>query len=123
MISRKNFYEMLIDEWCDGERSVLISTHQVEEVEALAVRRDHAGRGPGGAVDQPEDIDQRFVALNHDPAVADAMAAAHLLLRYRDQGRTTSLFDGTPPEHLTGLGQRVRPSLVDLFVALTRNPP
>ena len=33
-----------------------------------------------------EDIDQRFVALNHDPAVADAMAAAHPLLRYRDQG-------------------------------------
>ena len=26
VISRKNFYEMLIDEWCDGERSVLIST-------------------------------------------------------------------------------------------------
>jgi ABC-2 type transport system ATP-binding protein len=35
VISRKAFYEMLIDEWCDGERSVLISTHQVEEIESL----------------------------------------------------------------------------------------
>jgi ABC-2 type transport system ATP-binding protein len=50
------------------------------------------------------------------------MAAAHPLLRYREQGRTTSLFDGVPPEHITSLGQRVRPSLVDLFMALTRNP-
>ncbi len=44
------------------------------------------------------------------------------LLRYREQGRTTSLFDGAPPEHVASLGQRVRPSLVDLFMALTRNP-
>jgi ABC-2 type transport system ATP-binding protein len=35
VLSRKSFYEMLIDEWCDGERSVLISTHQVEEIENL----------------------------------------------------------------------------------------
>jgi ABC-2 type transport system ATP-binding protein len=35
VLSRKAFYEMLIDEWCDGERSVLISTHQVEEIENL----------------------------------------------------------------------------------------
>jgi energy-coupling factor transporter ATP-binding protein EcfA2 len=35
VLSRKSFYEMLIDEWCDGERSVLISTHQVEEIETL----------------------------------------------------------------------------------------
>lgn len=35
VLSRKAFYGMLIDEWCDGERTVLISTHQVEEVEAL----------------------------------------------------------------------------------------
>jgi ABC-2 type transport system ATP-binding protein len=32
------------------------------------------------------------------------------------------LFDGAPPEHVTSLGDRVRPSLVDLFMALTRNP-
>ena len=35
VLSRKAFYEMLVDEWCDGERSVLISTHQVEEIESL----------------------------------------------------------------------------------------
>jgi len=120
--SRKNFYEMLIDEWCDGERSVLISTHQVEEVEALLSDVIMLDEGRVALSISLEDIDQRFVALNHDPAAADAMAAAHPLLRYREQGRTTALFDGAPPEHVSALGQRVRPSLVDLFMALTRNP-
>lgn len=122
VVSRKSFYEMLIDEWCDGERSVLISTHQVEEVEALLSDVIMLDEGRVALAISLEDIDRRFVALNHDPAAADAMAAAHPLLRYREQGRTTSLFDGAPPEHITSLGQRVRPSLVDLFMALTRNP-
>jgi ABC-2 type transport system ATP-binding protein len=101
---------------------VLISTHQVEEVEALLSDVIMLDEGRVALAISLEDIDRRFVALNHDPAAADAMAAAHPLLRYREQGRTTALFDGAPPEHITSLGQRVRPSLVDLFMALTRNP-
>ena len=59
------------------------------------------------------------------PQIRDAMAAAHPLLRYRTgpgAGGNASLFDGEPPAHLQALGQRMRPSLVDLFVALTRKP-
>jgi len=125
VVSRKSFYEMLIDEWCDGQRSVLISTHQVEEVEALLSDVIMLDEGRVALSISLEDIDRRFVALNHDPAAAEAMAAAHPLLRYREQGPTgshTSLFDGAPPEHVASLGHRVRPSLVDLFMALTRNP-
>jgi ABC-2 type transport system ATP-binding protein len=69
-----------------------------------------------------EDMDKRFVALSHDAAAAERMAAAHPLLRYRVQGGSAALFDGAPPEEVQALGQRVRPSLVDLFVALTRKP-
>lgn len=122
VVSRKSFYEMLIDEWCDGERSVLISTHQVEEVEALLSDVIMLDEGRVALAISLEDIDRRFVALNHEPLAAEAIAAAHPLLRYRDQGRTTALFDGQPPAEVQALGQRVRPSLVDLFVALTRNP-
>jgi ABC-2 type transport system ATP-binding protein len=58
--------------------------------------------------------------------VADQVAAAHPLLRYRVQGSggpmPAALFDGEPPPAVQVLGRRVRPSLVDLFVALTRKP-
>jgi ABC-2 type transport system ATP-binding protein len=122
VLSRKAFYEMLIDEWCDGERSVLISTHQVEEIENLLSDVLMLNEGKLVLSISLEDMDRRFVALSHDAAVADQMAAAHPLLKYRVQGGSASLFDGEPPEHLQALGKRVRPSLVDLFVALTRKP-
>ncbi len=122
VLSRKAFYEMLIDEWCDGERSVLISTHQVEEVENLLSDVLMLNEGKLVLAIPLTDIDQRYTALSHDPAVADAVAAAHPLLRYRVQGGSAALFDGEPPPEVAALGQRLRPSLVDLFLALTRQP-
>jgi ABC-2 type transport system ATP-binding protein len=122
VLSRKAFYEMLIDEWCDGERTVLISTHQVEEVESLLSDVMMLNDGKLVLNIGLDQIDQRFVALGHDPAAAEAIAAAHPLLRYRQQGQATALFDGAPPPAVEALGRRLRPSLVDLFVALTRAP-
>jgi ABC-2 type transport system ATP-binding protein len=122
VLSRKAFYEMLIDEWCDGERSVLISTHQVEEIESLLSDVMMLNEGRLVLSISLEEMDRRFVALAHDAAQADAIAAAHPLLRYRSQGGPTALFDGTPSDAVQSLGRRVRPSLVDLFVALTRAP-
>lgn len=122
VLSRKAFYEMLIDEWCDGERSVLISTHQIEEIEALLSDVIMLNEGRMVLNISLQEIDERFVALSHDPAIADDIAAAHPLLRYRQGGRAAALFDGAPPPHVAQLGERFRPNLVDLFVALTRAP-
>jgi len=125
VLSRKSFYEMLIDEWCDGERSVLISTHQIEEIETLLSDVLMLNEGKLVLSLSLEDMDRRFVALSHDAAVADQMAAAHPLLRYRTgpgPGGNAAIFDGEPPADVQALGQRMRPSLVDLFVALTRKP-
>lgn len=125
VLSRKAFYEMLIDEWCDGERSVLVSTHQVEEIETLLSDVLMLNEGRLVLSIGLEDMDRRFYALAHDPAVAEQVAAAHPLLRYRvgpGSARAAALFDGSPPAGVQALGQRVRPSLVDLFIALTRRP-
>ena len=122
VLSRKAFYEMLVDEWCDGERSVVISTHQVEEIEALLSDVLMLNEGRLALSLSLEDIDRRFVALGHDASVAAEMEAAHPLLRYRVQGGSAALFDGEPPPSVAALGRRMRPSLVDLFVALTRQP-
>ena len=125
VLSRKAFYEMLIDEWCDGERSVVISTHQVEEIESLLSDVLMLNEGKLVLSISLEDMDQRFVALHHDASVALEMAAAHPLLKYRvgpGPNGNAALFDGAPPASIEALGRRVRPSLVDLFVALTRKP-
>lgn len=122
LLSRKAFYEMLVDEWCDGQRSVIVSTHQVEEIEALLSDVVLLNEGRLALSTSLQDIESRFVALRHDPAVAADMEAAHPLLRYRVAGGSAALFDGEPPPSVLALGQRLRPSLSDLFVALTRRP-
>jgi ABC-2 type transport system ATP-binding protein len=125
VLSRKSFYEMLISEWCDGQRSVLVSTHQVEEIENLLSDVLMLNEGKLVLDISLQDLDRRFVALSHDAAAADQMAAAHPLLRYRTGAGplgNAALFDGEPPAEVQALGQRIRPSLVDLFVALTRKP-
>jgi ABC-2 type transport system ATP-binding protein len=122
VLSRKAFYSMLIEEWCDGERSVLISTHQVEEVESLLSDVMILNEGKLVLSTSLEEVDRRFVALSHDPASTEQVSAAHPMLSYRQHGQAAALFDGAPPEHVESLGQRFRPSLVDLVVALTRAP-
>jgi ABC-2 type transport system ATP-binding protein len=122
ILSRKSFYEMLVEEWCDGERSVLISTHQVEEIQPLLSDVIMLNEGRIVLATSLVDMDQRFVGLSHDTAAADRIAAAHPLLRYRQMGQSAALFDGPPPAEIAALGQRFQPSLVDLFVALTRAP-
>ncbi|HSI49271.1 MAG TPA: ABC transporter ATP-binding protein [Ideonella sp.] len=123
VLSRKAFYELLINEWCDGERTVLISTHQVEEVEALLSDVMMLNDGKLVLNISLDQLDQRYSALSHAPAAASAVAAAHPLLRYgAPNGPSTAIFDGAMPSEVEALGQRVRPSLVDLFLALTRAP-
>lgn len=122
ILSRQSFYEMLVEEWCDGERSVLISTHQVEEIQPLLSDVIMLNEGRIVLATSLVDMDQRFVGLSHDAAAADRIAAAHPLLRYRQMGQSAALFDGAPPAEIAALGQRFQPSLVDLFVALTRAP-
>jgi ABC-2 type transport system ATP-binding protein len=70
VLSRKAFYEMLIDEWCDGERSVLISTHQVEEIESLLSDVLMLNEGKLVLSISLEDMEKRFVGVSHDAAVA-----------------------------------------------------
>ncbi len=122
ILSRKSFYEMLIDEWCDGERTVIISTHQVEEIETLLSDVMILNEGKLVLDISLEDVDSRFVALSHDAGASERIAAAHPLLRYRQHGEAIALFDGAPSEEIAALGRRLRPNLVDLFVALTRAP-
>jgi ABC-2 type transport system ATP-binding protein len=122
VLSRKSFYEMLIEQWCDGERTLIVSTHQVEEIETLLSDVLMLNEGRLVLATSLDEIDRRYVGLAHEPQVADAVAAAHPLLRYRTPRGAAAVFEGEPPASVLALGQRVRPSLVDLFLALTRRP-
>lgn len=122
IVSRRAFYDLLVDEWCDGERSLVVSTHQVDEIQPLLSDVLMMSEGRLVLATSLAELDRRFVGLHHDPAVADAVAAARPLLQFRQMGQSAALFDGPPPAHVAALGSRFQPSLADLFVALTRAP-
>jgi ABC-2 type transport system ATP-binding protein len=126
VISRKGFYEMLIDEWCDGERSVLISTHQVEEIEALltdVLMLDEGKLVLNLSLEAMERPLHRAQRMTPRPPTEVARSPSAAALSRTMGAQPAALFDGAPPQHLAAnWAQRFRPSLVDLFVALTRKP-
>lgn len=118
IIYRKRFYRRLIDDYMTENRTVLITTHQVDEIEFLLT--DIMFMNDGNVIlDTPvEDIASRFaqVAVSKDQlANAEQLGPIYSETRF---DHTNMVFDNVPLETLELLGQVSTPSLSDLFVAL-----
>lgn len=118
IIYRKRFYRRLIDDYMTENRTVLITTHQVDEIEFLLT--DIMFMNDGNVIlDTPvEDIASRFaqVAVSKDQlANAEQLGPIYSETRF---DHTNMVFDNVPFETLELLGQVSTPSLSDLFVAL-----
>ncbi|XP_074620880.1 putative ABC transporter ATP-binding protein YhcG [Acropora palmata] len=115
---RKRFYRRLIEDYMSEDRTLLITTHQVDEIEFMLT--DIMFMRDGKIVlDMPIDaMGERFRQLvvggEHK---ADAMALTPLYSETRF-GETVLIFDGVPGDRLEPLGRVSTPSLSDLFVAL-----
>lgn len=115
---RKRFYRRLIEDYMSEDRTLLITTHQVDEIEFMLT--DIMFMRDGKIVlDMPIDaMSERFRQLvvggEHK---ADAMALTPLYSETRF-GETVLIFDGVSGDRLEPLGRLSTPSLSDLFVAL-----
>lgn len=118
IIYRKRFYRRLLEDYMSEERTVLITTHQVDEIESLLT--DIMFMNDGTIIlDIPVDeISNRFaqVSLGKDNlAEAGKLGPIYTEARF---DHTVMVFDNVPFEQLAALGQISTPSLSDLFVAL-----
>jgi ABC-2 type transport system ATP-binding protein len=118
IIYRKNFYKRLLEDYMSEERTLLITTHQVDEIETiltdiLFIRNGHL------ILDMPmESVADTFhqVIVNDDSrAEAEALSPIYTETRF---GQTVIIFDKVEAEKLEPLGALSTPSLSDLFVAL-----
>jgi len=117
---RKEFYDRLLNDYYDGDRTIVISTHQVEEVEALLSHLIFINRGRIVLDESMSELPQRFAEVIVGPehtAEADALQPLH---RRSLLGRHAYIFEGVPRERLTGLGEVLTPNVADLFVARMR---
>ncbi len=118
ILYRKQFYQRLLEDYFDEQKTIVITTHQVEEIEHILtdVMFIRDGRV---VLDAPmEDVGDRFVEVlvNADQAEA-ARALRPVDERALPFGKTVMLFDGVSPSALAGYGETRTPGLADLFVA------
>lgn len=117
LLYRRSFYEALLNDYFDHERTILVTTHQVEEVENLLtdiLLIDHGRIVLDAAV---EDLPARFVQLVTTPAHRDAARSAGPIHEREIFGRYAFIYEGRDPSTLATLGELRTPSVADLFVA------
>ena len=117
LIYRRQFYDTLLNDYFDKERTILLTTHQVEEVENLLTDVLFIDRGKVVLDAAIDDLPARFQQLT---VAADKIDAARALGPFYVRelfGRTIMLYENRPPESLAGLGELRTPTVADLFVA------
>ena len=118
LLFRKQFYDSLIHDYFDGNRTILITTHQVEEVEQLLTDIIFIDRGRIVFECTTEEVESRYLEVAVHPERIDAARALNAIHERRAIGRSILLFDGVDREKLAALGEVRAPSIADLFVAI-----
>jgi ABC-2 type transport system ATP-binding protein len=117
LIYRRQFYDTLLNDYFDKERTILLTTHQVEEVENLLTDVLFIDRGRVLLDLAVDDLPQRFQQLTVAPDKIEAARALQPFYARELFGRTIMLYENLPPEALAGLGEVRTPGIADLFVA------
>ncbi len=118
ILYRKQFYQRLLEDYFDEDKTIIITTHQVEEVEHILTDVMFIRDGKISLNAQMDSLGERYteVLLNADKLEA-ARALQPIDERSLPFGKTVMLFDGADPARLRELGETRTPGLADLFVA------
>jgi ABC-2 type transport system ATP-binding protein len=117
LIYRRQFYDTLLNDYFDKERTILLTTHQVEEVEHLLTDVLFIDRGRMLLDAATEDLAARFQQLMVAPDKIDAARALGPFYVREVFGRTIMLYENQPATGLAALGDVSTPGIADLFVA------
>jgi ABC-2 type transport system ATP-binding protein len=117
IIYRKQFYQNLLEDYFDEQKTIVITTHQVEEVEHILTDLMFIREGKIVLAASMEEIGERYTEVM---VPADKVGAASALAPIDQRtvfGKSVMLFDGVSRSQLAQLGETRNPSVADLFVA------
>ena len=117
LLYRKAFYDTLLNDYFEGDRTIVVSTHQVEEIQHILTDVVFLNRGRVVLDASMDDFEQRYAELAVRP---DALEAARALAPLHERqlfGRSYMIFADPDRGRLAALGEVRTPSLADLFVA------
>jgi ABC-2 type transport system ATP-binding protein len=118
ILFRKQFYDSLLNDYFDRSRTIVVTTHQVEEVQDVLTDLIFIDRGRIVLQCSMEEFESRYTEVMVNP---EHLAAARALNPMHERpvfGRSVLLFDRVDRDQLATLGEVRRPSIADLFVAV-----
>jgi ABC-2 type transport system ATP-binding protein len=121
ILYRKQFYDSLLNDYFDRTRTILITTHQVDEIQNILTDVMFIDRGRIVFNSPMDDFESRYTEVVVNP---DKLAEARALKPLNERtgfGRSILLFEGIDRDRLATLGEVRTPSIADLFVALLGN--
>ena len=117
IIFRKEFYSNLLNDYFDEERTILVTTHQVEEIENLLTDIMFINEGRI-LLDAPMDsLADNYVEVATSGENSVKARGLRPIAENEMFGKSIFLFEGISREHLEGLGEMRTPAVADLFVA------
>jgi ABC-2 type transport system ATP-binding protein len=121
ILYRKQFYDSLLTDYYDRSRTIVVTTHQVEEIQQVLTDVMFIDRGRIVFNCSMEELESRYLEVTVHP---EQMAAARVLKPMHERqtlGRSVMLFDRVSRPQLAALGDVRTPSIADLFVAVIGN--
>ncbi len=118
ILYRKQFYDSLLNDYFDNSRTIIVTTHQVEEIQHVLTDMMFINRGRIVLDCSMEDFEQRYTEVMVPP---EHLATARALKPIHERqvfGRSVMLFDTVDRGQLSALGETRTPGIADLFVAV-----
>ncbi len=123
LLFRRQFYDTLLNDYYDKERTILLTTHQVEEIENLLTDVIFIQHGQIALDSSVDALAERYVQVNVHP---DHEQRARELRPFYERevfGRKAMFFEGAGADDLRSFGEVRTPSISDLFVAKMQGVP
>ena len=118
LVYRKEFYSRLIEDYFDGNKTILISTHQVEEIEGVLTDVVFLDKGQAVMNESIDSLNQRFLELRPNADNNEKAKSLNPINIRTELGRAVFLYENINIEKLSSLGEVRPPFIADLFVAI-----
>lgn len=118
ILTRRQFYNHLLEDFYDDEKCIIVTTHQIEEIEHILTDVAFIRDGSIALAESVDDIRERFKLLTVTNQNLPKAEALKPLYSNSIMGLTSMLFDNQEAEELAALGDVSSPSLADIFVGI-----
>ncbi|HET7730885.1 MAG TPA: ABC transporter ATP-binding protein [Usitatibacter sp.] len=118
ILFRKQFYDSLLNDYFDGKRTILVTTHQVEEIQHVLTDLAFIKHGRIVLHNSMEGFEARYAEVMVGSPDAEAARALGPIHERQVFGRSIFLFEGRERSQLEALGEVRTPGIADVFVAV-----